>query len=166
MSTSNTHAKLWDLIKDTRFGMLVHRHGDGLLHSHPLTTQNKELDEQATLYFFVPKDGDIARHVATDPVVNVSYADTGEDSYVSLAGRASLVEDQAKKEALFNTQAKAWFPQGAADPNLGLLAVRIEHAEYWDAKDSQMVQIFKMMKSAVTGQPPKDMTEHRTLDMW
>ncbi len=41
MSTSNAHAKLWDLIKDTRFGMLVHRHGDGLLHSHPLTTQNK-----------------------------------------------------------------------------------------------------------------------------
>ncbi len=103
--------------------------------------------------------------MASDPVVNVSYADTGEDSYVSLAGRASLVEDQAKKEALFNTQAKAWFPQGATDPNLGLLAVRIEHAEYWDAKDSQMVQIFKMMKSAVTGQPPKDMTEHRTLDM-
>ena len=59
MSTSNTHAKLWDLIKDTRFGMLVHRHGDGLLHSHPLTTQNKELDEQARFTSSCRKNGDI-----------------------------------------------------------------------------------------------------------
>mgnify|MGYP006999767617 CR=1 FL=1 len=26
-------------------GMLTHRHGDGQLHSHPLTTQNKDGDE-------------------------------------------------------------------------------------------------------------------------
>ena len=64
MTTTNDHQKLWDLIKDTRFGMFTHRHHDGLLHSHPLTTQNKALDEGATLYFFVPKDGEIARNVA------------------------------------------------------------------------------------------------------
>ena len=40
---TNDTTKLWDLIKGTRFGMLTHRHEDGL-HSHPLTTQNKTLD--------------------------------------------------------------------------------------------------------------------------
>ncbi|VWX56325.1 General stress protein [Burkholderiales bacterium 8X] len=166
MSTANNdHAKLFDLIKDTRFGMLTHRHGDGMLHSHPLTTQNKSMDEGATLYFFIPKNGDIARHTVSDPVVNVSYANTDADSYVSVSGRASLLEDQAKKEQLFNTAAKAWFPDGPNDPNMGLLAVHIEEAEFWDVKDSKMVQIFKMMASAVTGNPPKDMSEHKKLDM-
>ena len=163
MPTNEQHAKLWDLIKDTRYGMLTHRHGDGQLHSHPLTTQSKNLDEAATLFFFIPKDGEIARHVGSDPVVNVSYANTDADSYVSVAGRASMVDDMAMKEALFNTMAKAWFPQGASDPNLGLLAVQIVEAEYWDVKDSKMVQLLKMAASAVTGNPPKQLAEHEKL---
>lgn len=165
MSHTDEQAKLWDLIKDTRFGMLTHRHGDGQLHSHPLTTQNKKFDEGAMLYFFVPKDGDIARHVATDPSVNVAYADTDADSYVSIAGQASLIEDQAKKEALFTTMAKSWFPKGAGDPNLGLLGVRILDAEYWDVDDSKMVQLYKMAKAAITGNPPNDMGEHKKLNV-
>lgn len=165
MTNAKEHAKLWDLIKDTRYGMLTHRHGDGQLHSHPLTTQNKKVDEGATLYFFVPKNGDIARHVATDPIVNIAYANTDADSYVSVSGRASLLDDPRKKEELFTTMAKAWFPDGVTDPNLGLLAVAIVDAEYWDVTDSRMVQLLKMAKSAVTGEPPKNMAEHKKLDV-
>ena len=165
MADTHTHQKLWELIKDTRFGMLTHRHHDGLLHSHPLTTQNKKLDEGATLYFFIPKDGEIARHVATDPSVNVAYADTDADSYVSVSGQATLQEDAAKKEELFNTMAKSWFPKGAGDPNLGLLAVRIVDAEYWDVDDSKMVQLLKMAKAALTGDVPKNLGEHKKVDL-
>lgn len=162
---NNTHQKLWELIKDTRFGMLTHRHHDGLLHSHPLTTQNKSVDEQATLYFFVPADGDIARHVAEDGVVNVSYANTSSDSYVSVAGRASMLDDLAMKQELFNPMAKAWFPNGPTDPNTGLLAVHIEEAEYWDVDDSKMVQLLKMAKAALTGDVPKNLGEHKKVDL-
>ncbi len=42
---------LWKLIKDIRFGMLTHRSATGQLHAHPLTTQNKDIDEQSELYF-------------------------------------------------------------------------------------------------------------------
>jgi len=124
MSHTDEQAKLWELIKDTRYGMLTHRHGDGQLHSHPLTTQNKKLDEGATLYFFIPKDGEIARHVATDPSVNVAYADTDADSYVSVSGQATLQEDAAKKEELFNTMAKSWFPKGAG-ASLGVVLLHV-----------------------------------------
>lgn len=164
-TTDKDHQKLWDLIKDTRFGMFVHRHHDGLLHSHPLTTQNKAIDEGATLYFFVPKDGEIARSIATDNAVNVAYANTDKDSYVSVSGRAALLDDQAKKEELFTAMAKAWFPRGVTDPNLGLLTVQIDNAEFWDVDDSKMVQVFKMMKAAVTGEPPQKMGDHKTLNV-
>ena len=165
MTASNDHQKLFDLIKETRFGMFVHRHHDGLLHSHPLTTQNKAIDEGATLYFFVPKDGEIARNIAADNAVNVSYANPDKDSYVSISGRASLLEDQAKKEELFNPMAKAWFPNGPTDPNTGLLAVHIEEAEYWDVDDSKMVQLLKMAKAALTGETPKNLGEHKKLNV-
>ena len=60
--TSDTQ-KLWSLIKDIRFGMFTHRHSTGGLHSHPLTTQNKSMDEGSRLYFFVSRSSEITRHI-------------------------------------------------------------------------------------------------------
>ncbi|MDP1739980.1 MAG: pyridoxamine 5'-phosphate oxidase family protein [Polaromonas sp.] len=163
-TTSDLHT-LWDLIKDIKFGMLVHRHSDGSLQGHPLTTQNKSMDENSVLYFFISQKSEMASRLRTDSNVNVSYADTGADNYVSIAGTAHFSDDAAKKEALFNPIVKAWFPGGVTDPDLALLEVRISHAEYWNAKDSKLTQLFKMAKSAVTGEPPRNMSEHKELNI-
>ena len=166
MSKDKTaHDTLWDLIKDIRFGMLAHRTSGGMLHAHPLTTQNKALDEQSELYFFIPKQGELYERLQTDGNVNVAYADPGADSYVSLSGQARFSEDQAKKEALWSPMAKAWFPDGPTDPNLALLVIKLQHAEYWDVEESKMVQLFKMAKAAITGEPPRQLGEHKELTL-
>ena len=166
MSKDKTaHDTLWDLIKDIRFGMLAHRTSGGMLHAHPLTTQNRAFDEQGELYFFISKAGELYERLLTDGEVNVSYADPGQDSYVSLSGQARFVDDLAQKEALWSPAAQAWFPGGHTDPELALLAVRIRHAEYWDVDESKMVQLFKMAKAAVTGQPPRELGEHKELTL-
>lgn len=154
---------LWKLIKDIRFGMLTHRHGNGMLHAHPLTTQNKSSDRGSVLYFFISRQSELAQRLQQDGTVNVSYADPGADSYVSLSGQAGVVDDMAKKEALWSPMAKAWFPGGPTDPDLALLQVSIDHAEYWDVKESKMVQLAKMAKAALTGEPPRDLGEHKEL---
>ena len=166
----SAHETLWKLIKDIRFGMLTHRHAgnaghSGMLHSAPLTTQNKSLDTHNTLYFFISRESDLFRCVQQDGTVNVSYADPGADTYVSLSGQAQPSDDAAKKEELWSPMAKAWFPGGVTDPTLVLLTVRIDHAEYWDVKESKMVQLFKMAKAALTGEPPSGMGEHRELHL-
>ncbi len=164
MSAETSDAqKLWSLIKDIRFGMFTHRHANGMLHSQPLTTQNKSLDEESTLYFFISRQSEIARQIQQDVHVNVAYASPGDDSYVSVSGEAAIIEDQAKKEALWSPMAKAWFPGGASDANLALMEVRIGHAEYWDVTQSKMVQLAKMAKAALTGERPKDLGEHKEL---
>lgn len=160
---SPAHETLWKLIKDIRFGMLTHRTATGMLHAHPLTTQNRGVDENAELYFFIPRSGELYERLLTDGEVNVSYADPDEDSYVSLSGQARFVDDLAQKEALWSPAAQAWFPGGHTDPDLALLAVRIRHAEYWDVDESKMVQLFKMAKAAATGQPMRHLGEHKEL---
>ena len=152
---------LWTLIKDIKFGMLTHRHSNGVMHSVPLTTQNKADDEGNELFFFISRQGELAKSMAHDASVNVSYADPGDDNYVSVSGSGSIFENQTKKDELFNVIAKAWFPGGATDPDLALLRIDIGHVEYWDSKDSKMVQLLKMATSAVTGNPPKNMSEHK-----
>lgn len=156
---------LWELIKDIRFGMLTHRTASGMLHAHPLTTQSKGLDAQSELHFFISQKGELYERLQTDGQVNLSYADPGADSYVSLSGDARFSNDQALKESLWSPMAKAWFPEGVNDPDLALLVVRAHHAEYWDVKESKMVQLFKMAKAAVTGQPPKGLGEHREVNL-
>ena len=154
---------LWGLIKDIKFGMLTHRHRDGSLQGHPLTTQNKSLDEGSALYFFISQKSEMAARLREDSNVNVAYADTDADSYVSIAGNAHLSSDRSRLEQLWSPLAKAWFPGGADDPDLLLLEVRINHAEYWNVKDSKMTQLFKMAKAAVSGEQPSGMHEHKEL---
>ena len=163
-ATSDLHT-LWDLIKDIKFGMLTHRHSDGSLQGHPLTTQNKSIDEGSALYFFISQKSEMATQLRADGNVNVAYADTDADSYVSVAGQASLSTDRAKLEALWSPLAKAWFPGGVTDPDLLLLQVKITHAEYWNVKDSKVTQLFKIAVAAVSGKPPTGMHEHKELNV-
>ena len=111
------------------------------------------------------KNGRPVADLEEHPEVNVTYSDPGKDSYVSISGAARVVEDLERKKAMWNTAAQAWFPGGPTDPNLALVAVLVAEAEYWDVKSNQAVQIFKMAKAAITGEPPKDMGEHRRVRM-
>src|SRR6185369_1655413 len=61
---------LWKLIKNIRFAMFTTRHGNGHLHSRPMTTQNKGLEADESLWFFMSKRGDPVDDLKADPVVN------------------------------------------------------------------------------------------------
>ena len=150
---------LWDLIKEQRFCMLSHRHADGTLHSHPLTTQNKTLDADGCIYFFVSRKTEVGQRLQQDGNVNLAYANPGKDTWVSVTGTARVLEDMAKKKELFNPIAKAWFPGGAEDPDMELVEVRIDEAEYWNIKENKLLQLLKMGKAAATGTRPQ-MGEH------
>ena len=157
--------RLWSLIKDTRFAMFTTRHGNGHLHSRPMTTQNKSIDEDDKLWFFMSKKGEPVQDIGREKTVNIVYANPSADSYVSVSGEASVVDDRAIKQRLWNKMSEAWFPGGVDDPDLALVQVLIVHADYWDVKESKVTQLYKMAKAVVTGEPPKDMGEHGEIHM-
>src|SRR3954452_9071426 len=105
-SSQDPHKRLWELIKNMKFGMLTHRHADGSLHAHPLTTQNKSLEPDMLLFFFVSKKTEVGLRLQADGNVNVSYSDPHHDAYVSISGQASVSEDMRLKQHLFNALAK------------------------------------------------------------
>lgn len=156
---------LWSMIKDIRFAMFTSRHGNGHLHSRPMTTQNKAIDEDASLWFFMSRSREPVDDIGRNPEVNVAYADPGSDRYVSVSGTAEVVDDVARKRALWSKVAEAWFPGGVTDPDLALVRVQMTHADYWDVKSSKIVQLFAMAKAAITGNPPTDLGEHGEVRM-
>jgi general stress protein 26 len=155
--SSNGRTQLWDLIHDIKFAMFVTRHGNGHLHSRPMTTQNRELGDDDTLWFFMSRSGDPVDDLVAEPIVNLSYADTGSDRFVSVSGEARVVDNQAKTQELWSKMAQAWFPGGVDDPNLALIEVRIVHAHYWNVTESKITQLYLMAKAAMTGTQPEPM---------
>ncbi len=162
---TQSRSTLWSLIQDIRFAMFTTRHGNGHLHSRPMTTQNSGLDEDSNLWFFMSRRSDPVADLMDEPTVNVCYADPGKDRYVSVSGQALVVEDLAKKQQLWSKLAQAWFPGGAADPDLALVRVKIAHANYWDVKQSKLVQLYQMAKAAITGKPPTELGEQAEIRM-
>jgi general stress protein 26 len=141
--------KLRDMIKDIRVVMLTTVGHEGPLHSRPMMTQEAAFD--GTLWFLTGEDTAKAGEVAEHRSVNIAYADPEKHRYVSMSGIATIVRDRAKVEELWSPAHLAWFPDGVDDPNLALLQVEVEAAEYWDASSGRMVALAGFVKALVTG---------------
>lgn len=171
MAENNTHEetknenvkKLRELIKDIRIAMLTTAEEDGKLRSRPMAAQQTEFD--GDLWFFTAKNSEKAAEIRHDQRVNVSFAAPDDNRYVSVSGRAQLVDDKAKAKELWNPFVKAWFPDGLDDPNLTLLKVEVEAAEYWDAPGNKMVQLVWLAKAVLTGSPPRNAGENKKIDL-
>ena len=141
------------LIQDIKMAMFTTADAGGSLRSRPMATQQQEFD--GDLWFFTQASSPKVAEAESHPQVNLSYADPGATKYVSISGTAELVRDAAKNKELWNPIYKAWFPKGLEDPELALLKVSVESAEYWDSPSSKMVQLAGFIKAVATGKPYK-----------
>ncbi len=141
--------KLGEMIKDIEFAMLTSVEADGTLHSRPMATQQIEFD--GDLWFFTHASTPKVEEVEHEHNVNVSYAKPDAQLYVSVSGKARLVRDREKIKELWNPAFKAWFPKGLDDPDIALLKVTVERAEYWDSSASALVHLAGFVKAVATG---------------
>jgi general stress protein 26 len=138
-----------DLIKDIKVAMMTTVEADGSLRSRPMWTHDRDFDGE--LWFFTREHSPKVDEVEHDHHVNLAYSDPTRTRFVSVSGRCRLVLDKEKARELWNPSLKAWFPEGLDDPELALLCVRVEKAEYWDTPSSRMVQLVGFVKATLTG---------------
>jgi general stress protein 26 len=151
--------RVWDLMKKIGFAMLVTRDGNRL-RARPMSA-HLERDENA-IYFLTDARRHKDEEIARDPNVNLSFADTGGQKYVSVTGTATVSNDRARIKQLFSTPAKAWW-DSAEDPNIRVLKITPDDAEYWDSPGS-VISYVKMAAAAVTGARP-DLGDNRKVAM-
>ena len=80
----------------------------------------------------------------------MSYSRPDKMDYVSVSGRATLVEDRIGMKALWTKWVEVFFPRGLDDPALALLRVDIEKAEYWDSPGTAIGRAYAVAKALVT----------------
>jgi general stress protein 26 len=139
--------KLKALLSGARICMLTTRDADGNLRSRPMALQETEVD--GDLWFFTARHSPKMDEVHADDRVNVAVMN-GE-AYISISGRAKEVEDRKKAEELWNPAYKVYFPKGFEDPELVLLKVSMDQAEYWDRPGGIVTTLITYVKTLTSG---------------
>jgi len=154
--------KLGELIRDFKFAMLTTVDLDGSLYSRPMACQKVDFD--GDLWFFSSRSSGKIRSIESDQHVNICYSAPEDQRYISVSGRAQMVVDHYKFEELWNPWYKAWFPQGLEDPDLILIKVHVESAEYWDSPSNMIVKLADFAKAILSGQQSR-LGEHRKVNL-
>ena len=153
MTSTDTHdhgadaRKVAELIKGNRTAMLTTVDPDAMLISRPMALQEVEFD--GDLWFFAERSSRKVRQIAGNPLVNATISSTS--TWVSLTGTATVVEDHTRKQDLWNGVVEAWFPDGKDSPEVMLLKVEGESAEYWDTPGGRVASLISFAKAKVTG---------------
>ena len=150
--------KLWRLVSGIKIAMLTTRDGD-VLRSRPM--ELLQADPGGALWFFTYASSHKTSEVGQQHTVNLSFVDKPHQNYVSVSGRAEMVRDRAKAKELWSEEQRTWFPRGLDDPELALLKVTVQQAEYWDRPTAAMVAEQTLVK-VVTDETP-DLNENEKL---
>lgn len=138
-------------IGQIKIAMLTTRDSGGDMHSRPMYTF--EIEDDGIIWMFTGKDSKKISNIETNPRVVLNYSNPDSDLYITVNGTASVSDDPAKVDELWSDRYKVWFPYGKTDPNLCLIKIVPDSAEYWDTPDLLVSQIISLVKNTLAGNP-------------
>ena len=159
---NNDQQKVKELIEEIRINTFITKDASGKLTGRPMGTS--KVEDDGSLWFFTNEYSGKTNDISHNSEVFLTYASPSKNSYVTIDGIASLSDDKAKMEELWNPSMKAWFPEGLDDPKIQLIKVDPTKAEYWDGNSSKIVLAFNMLKAVVTGKE-YNAGEHGKVDL-
>ncbi len=136
------------LLKGVAIAMLTTADPEGRIKARPMMAQDAPFD--GDLWFLTARSTSKMEEIGKWPQVNVSFAKPGDGVFISVSGKAEIVEDSVKKRALWRDAYKVWFPGGVDDPELVLLKVAVYSAEYWKPP-ATTAQALSFLKAIATG---------------
>jgi general stress protein 26 len=115
-----------------------------------------EVDDNGNFWFFSAKDSDKNHDIHANNNVQLFFCNHGDAEYLTVFGKAWVVEDKQRIKDLWIPMAKSWFQEGVDDPQLTLIKVVPEEAYYWDTRNNKIVSMLKILTSIVSGKRPTD----------
>ena len=141
--------KFKKLVEEIRVCMFITNNESEHEHTRPMAAV--DVEDNGMLWFYTDIRSIKVEEVATDRDVHLTFAHPGKESYLDVKGTGSIVTDRGLIKEKWEPVVKAYFPNGADDPNLALLKIRPSEVYYWEAESGKMVQFIKMAVAAVTG---------------
>lgn len=158
MSHESPRTLIWRFVRTIHSCMMATHDGERIV-ARPMVAIPRP--EQNLIWFFTDTNTHKDDEVQRDPRACVTFADIKDQTYVSISGRISRVDDKDMIEDLWTEGASVYFPQGTQDPDIVLLKFVPETGAYWDAPSSPIVLAIKFLEAKMTGERP-ELGDHGT----
>ncbi|MEO1849440.1 MAG: pyridoxamine 5'-phosphate oxidase family protein [Psychrobacter sp.] len=136
------------MVKDIKYTMMTTRTSENHLHSCPMNTTETSIGAKE-IWFIGHSPCETIDNIKNDPQVNLAYVSQDNKQYLSITGKAELVDDKDKLDELWSMTYNAYFEKGKEDPKVQLIKVVPHGAEYW-ANGNAITSAVRMAAAAVT----------------
>ena len=138
-------ADLAEKMRDIDFAVLSTRTENGAIAARPISN-NREVDFNGDSYFFTCDDARTVADIRRDPQVGLAYQSRSgmlgmRPFFLTLEGRAELIQDKAQFAAHWTKDLDRWFEQGVDSLGLTLIRVKAERMHYWDGYEEGEIKV-------------------------
>jgi len=153
--------RVWDIIGKVGVCMLTSRFAGGM-RARPLEARPER--QTGRLLFITDVHSTKTNEVERWPDVGLVFIDATDKAYLSITGKAQIVDDAELRAAAWRKTDAVWWPRGPNDPEVCVLVVEPTIAELWDGPASAAVAAFEFAKARATGTEP-DLGENRKVSV-
>ncbi len=156
MTDTLTQDDFWSHLDGVQAGMLA------IGNARPVPMSHYADREARALWFITAKGTDLvdATRDGVKPARYILASGNGK-LYARIDGHATLSNDRAKLDEIWNVIADSWFEDGKTDGDLALVRVDLNEAEVW-ITNGGMRFLYEIAKAQMTDEKP-DMGTHGTL---
>jgi general stress protein 26 len=135
-------------MRDIDFAVLSTRTESGAVAGRPMSN-NRQVDYDGDSFFFTLGETRTVADIKRDPNVGLAYqAKSGmlgmKPFFITVEGRAELIEDKSEFAAHWTKDLDRWFEQGVDTPGLVLIKVSAERLHYWDGYDEGELKLSQL----------------------
>jgi len=113
-----------------------------------------QVESTGRIWFITARDSGKVHDLESDERVQLVFSDD-RSNYLTVAGRGALCTERGKIDEVWKEPFKVWFPGGREDPEITLIAVDPERAEFWDNSGFHKLQyLWDAARAYIAGDKP------------
>lgn len=144
-------SRVWDILEQTGVGMLTTQFGGGM-RARPLDARPDR--DAGVIRFVIDTRGLKDDEIEACPDVCFIVIDARDKAYLSITGRAEIVDVPLVAVRIWKKSDDVWWPDGPKDTHVRVLSLEPHLAELWDGPASSAVAKHEFEKARATGEKP------------
>jgi len=140
------------------FAITVDQNGE----ANARVVQTSRLSDEWTIRFMTDRRSRKVEEIEQSGRMTLAYQYDPENQYVSLVGRATIIDDIDVKQAIWRPQSFKWHPGGPTDPNVVLIDFFTDRIELWSSLHSVTPDPTKGLWAAALTREPGGWRYHLT----
>lgn len=132
-------------MRDIDFAILSTRTQGGAVAARPMSN-NRQVEYDGDSYFFTCEDTRTVQDIRRDANVGLSYQGKSgalrmKPLFITIEGRAELIDDKARFGDHWTKDLDTWFKEGIDTPGLTLIKVVATRIHYWNGYDEGEIDV-------------------------